>query len=177
MPEENGLCQVNLERVNKPPEHNFGLTAPLSRQRGRIEHLWILGFCLVAISGAYILDLSPEGAVIVSSDRFGFRFQLPETCMSRRIFGVSCPGCGLTRSFVAVAHGDIRMGIKANTMGPMLYLLCWLQIPYRIFRYFGCGSSLEARPQLSRAADLIIWILLIGLVFTWILRLAVEIIP
>ncbi|MGO9122187.1 MAG: DUF2752 domain-containing protein [Desulfomonilaceae bacterium] len=177
MPEENGLSKANLERMSKSAEHNFGLTGPLSRQRGRIEHLWILGFSLVAISGAYILDLSSEGAVIFSSDRFGCRFQLPETCMSRRIFGVSCPGCGLTRSFVAVAHGNIRMGINANIMGPMLYLLCWLQIPYRIFRYFGWGMSLEARPQLSRAVDLIIWILLIGLVSTWILRLAVEIIP
>jgi hypothetical protein len=177
MPEETDLSKANLEHMDKPIEHNVGLSAPLSRQAGKIEHLWILGFCLVAISGAYILDLSPEGAVVFSSDHFGLRFQLPETCMSRRIFGVSCPGCGLTRSFVAVAHGNIRMGIEANIMGPILYLLCWLQIPYRIFRYFGGGSSLEGRPRLGRAADLIIWILLIGLVFTWILRLAVDIIP
>jgi hypothetical protein len=162
--------------MHNPSEHNFEFTGPASRQRGRIEHLWILGLSLVAIAGAYILDLSPEGAVNFTSDHFGFHLQLPETCMNRRILGISCPGCGLTRSFVAVAHGNIRMAVNANMMGPALFFLCWLQIPYRILRYSGYALSLEARPQLSRAADMVIWILLFGLVFAWLLKFFVEIV-
>ena len=28
---------------------------------------------------------------------------MPETCASRSIFDIECPGCGLTRSFIAIA--------------------------------------------------------------------------
>jgi len=162
--------------MNAPAEHNFGSTGPHCAQSGRMEHLLILGFALIAIAGSYILDLSPEGAVTLRSDRFGFHVTLPETCVSRRILGISCPGCGLTRSFVALAHGNIRMAIEANVMGPILFVMCWLQIPYRIFRYSGHELSLKAEPLLNRAGDLIIWALSIGLVLVWTLRLAVEII-
>ncbi len=141
-----------------------------------MENICILVLSLAAIAGAHMLDLSPEGAVTLRSDHFGIHVELPATCMSRRIFGISCPGCGLTRSFVALAHGDIRMAIDANVMGPMLFIICWLQIPYRIFLYFGHGLSPKAKSQLNRGGDLIIWTLLIGLVLTWTLRLAVEII-
>ena len=81
--------------MHNPSEHNFEFAGPASKQRGRIEHLWILGLSLVAIAGAYILDLSPEGAVNFTSDHFGFHLQLPETCMSRRIsLGFRAPDAG-----------------------------------------------------------------------------------
>ncbi len=138
---------------------------------GRREHFWILCLAVIAIAGAHILDLSPEGKITLRSDHLGFAIQLPETCMSRRIFGISCPGCGLTRSFVAMAHGQIDMAIGANATGPMLFVLCWLQIPYRILRYLGYWQRFEFNPSCARAADTIIWIILIGLVLTWITKL------
>ena len=169
-------CGKFEARMNAPAEHNFGSTEPPSPQRGRMEHIWILGLSLVAIAASHILDLSPEGAVIFRSNHFGFHVELPETCMSHRIFGISCPGCGLTRSFVAFAHGNIRLAIETNVMGPILFIICWLQIPYRIFRYFGHGLPCKGKSRLSRVGDLIIWTLLIGLILTWTLKLAVEII-
>jgi hypothetical protein len=146
-----------------------------SSQRGRIENLWILALAVAAIFGAFVLDLSPEGAVYLALHNLGWKFNLPETCMSRRIFGISCPGCGLTRSFVAMAHGEFDLAIKANLMGPVLFVLCWLQIPYRILRYLGYWMSLEDGGHLSRVADWILWILLFGLMFAWTSRLIIEI--
>lgn len=147
---------------------------PVSQQRGRIEHIWILALALIAVAGAFVLDLSAEGTIYFTLGDGGWKVQLPETCMSQRIFGISCPGCGLTRSFVAMAHGEFDLAIQANPVGPVLFVLCWLQIPYRILRYLGYSLSVDAGGRLSRPADLIIWILLCGLILMWLLRSVLE---
>jgi len=43
-------------------------------------------------------------------------------CLTRRITGNPCPGCGLTRSFCAMARADIGVAFQAHLAGPMLYL-------------------------------------------------------
>jgi hypothetical protein len=153
------------------PDDRHQAVKPISEQQGRIEHLWILALALTAISGAFVLDLSPEGAICLTVHNLGWKLQLPETCMSRLIFGISCPGCGLTRSFVAMAHGEFDLAARANPMGPVLFVLCWLQIPYRILMCLGYGLSVDDGGRLSRVADSIIWILVFGLILTWCLRL------
>lgn len=56
---------------------------------------------------------------------------LPEMCLSRSAFGVSCPGCGLTRSFVYLAHGDWTASWTMHRLGWLLALAVVLQLPYR----------------------------------------------
>ena len=41
-----------------------------------------------------------------------FVFKLP--CLSQYLFGVSCPGCGITRAFLAVFSGDIALAFKMH---------------------------------------------------------------
>ena len=42
-------------------------------------------------------------------------FPLPETCLSKTLWGIPCPGCGLTRSFIYLAHGDWRASGRCIT--------------------------------------------------------------
>jgi hypothetical protein len=42
-------------------------------------------------------------------------------CWSRLLFGTLCPGCGLTRSFVALAAGSVAEAWRLNRMGPLLF--------------------------------------------------------
>jgi hypothetical protein len=44
----------------------------------------------------------------------------PVLCPFRRITGMPCPGCGMTRSFVALAHGDLGAALASNRLGPLL---------------------------------------------------------
>lgn len=43
----------------------------------------------------------------------------PELCPFRRMTGLPCPGCGLTRSWVALAHGDLGSAVAFNLFGPV----------------------------------------------------------
>lgn len=49
----------------------------------------------------------------------------PPVCWSRLLLHRDCAGCGLTRSFVAIAGGELSAGVQWNPLGPVLYLyLC-----------------------------------------------------
>lgn len=43
-------------------------------------------------------------------------------CLSRALFHVDCPFCGMTRSFVALAHGDVGAAIDFHPAGPLLFV-------------------------------------------------------
>ncbi|MDD2320045.1 MAG: DUF2752 domain-containing protein [Geobacteraceae bacterium] len=51
----------------------------------------------------------------------------PSLCLIKNLFGIECPGCGLTRAFSALAHGDILAAMQFNSSiivtGP---LLCYI---------------------------------------------------
>ena len=44
----------------------------------------------------------------------------PVVCPVRHVTGRPCPGCGLTRSFVRTAHGDLPGAARAHPAGPLL---------------------------------------------------------
>ena len=41
------------------------------------------------------------------------------TCLLRIWFGLPCPGCGMTRAWVHVAHGDLGTAFAYNFFGPI----------------------------------------------------------
>ncbi len=46
--------------------------------------------------------------------------ELPVICPSRLLFGVNCPGCGMTRSVLLTLGGDLRGALALNPAGPVL---------------------------------------------------------
>lgn len=63
-----------------------------------------------------------------------FGHVIPGMCVFRATFGIPCPGCGMTRSFVFLAHGDLREAFSMNVFGPAMFVLTAAQIPYRALR-------------------------------------------
>jgi len=135
---------------------------------GRTEHLWILAIAAIALAGSFVLRLSAEGNLVFPIPWLGLAIPLPQACFSRLIFGVSCPGCGLTRSFVAIGQGDVHSAFLLNPMGPAVYLLCLLQVPYRLAEYFGVGGSNARWTAIKGRMDLVIWAVLVGLLAQWL---------
>lgn len=137
----------------------------------KVEHLWILGLALIALLGSFVLQPSNTGGLYVPIPILGARFILPDTCWSHAIFGIQCPGCGLTRSFTAMARGEVRTAFLLNPCGPLLFILCCFQIPYRIVAYLNVGQSIPSVQYIEKHGHFITWVIAAGLVAAWLVRL------
>ena len=96
---------------------------------------------------------------------------LPELCSWHRLTGVNCPGCGLTRSFIALAHGDLRQAWAFNPAGLPLFAILLAQFPYRAAQL---ARLLTGRPAWHPVGVLPAVVILTGcLLLQWAWRLAV----
>lgn len=134
------------------------------------EHLCLLALAAAAVIGSCLLQTTPEGALRLTVPFSTTEFRVAEVCTSRRVFGVSCPGCGLTRSFAATARGDYRAAFRCNPMGPILFVICLAQVPYRLTEYFGLGHSIGWWNAVRRRLHLLTWFIVAGLVGQWLAR-------
>ncbi|WP_339733853.1 DUF2752 domain-containing protein [uncultured Gimesia sp.] len=91
---------------------------------------FMLGLSIAVIIASFSMRNLDTGKVQVSWLPY---IPIPELCGSRALFGVSCPGCGLTRSFIALAEGDLATSIQLNQIGWIMALAIIAQIPYRIY--------------------------------------------
>lgn len=91
-------------------------------------HWEILTIAALTIVAAVLLEVRPD-------DRVAFialpSHPLPETCGCRMILGLPCPACGLTRSFVHLAHGRWLQSWHAHHLGWLLAGIVPFQFPYR----------------------------------------------
>ena len=127
---------------------------------------------------AIVVLVSAPLLEVRTQDRVGVRglpgFVLPPTCLARDLFGVECPGCGLTRSFVNLAHGDWTASLRCHRIGWLLMLMVLLQVPYRIHALRNRGKSLLSPTMASWIGPVLLALLAgnwaIGYAIPWIWR-------
>ena len=57
-------------------------------------------------------------------------------CMTYQLFGVYCPGCGMTRSVAALLHGDVLLSLRQNAfviLGIIAVAVIYLRYLLKIF--------------------------------------------
>ena len=102
-----------------------------------VFHTTLLVLCASALSLAFLLAPGTERVAIAG-------WEIPEICFWKNLFGWSCPGCGMTRSWVYLAHGDWSAALRMNVLGPILFLAAVIQVPlsgYRLFRLWRARRS------------------------------------
>ena len=85
---------------------------------------------------------------------------LPHVCFAQALFGIPCPGCGVTRSALAFLVGDVDRAWSLNPGGPFLCAAVAFQVPLRSLALCGaCGG--RSVVIVSRAMTLIVLVVLI----------------
>lgn len=95
-----------------------------------IKDQWLqLFFAASIIFLSFIL--TPSNSEDDRAEIFGYK--TPILCLHRLMFNQPCAGCGMTRSFVNIAHGNIKKAYSYHKIGIPLFLVILLQIPIRIY--------------------------------------------
>jgi len=127
---------------------------------------WIfLGMSVGVLALSFLLTVRSDRYVIVPL----LNQPLPELCMLKRQTGLGCPGCGLTRSFISIAHGQFERAWRYNPGGLLFFGIVVFQLayrPYQLYRIKKGRSEFHAW-----WLNVAIWFLVIGLISQWLVQL------
>ena len=135
----------------------------LPKNRYLTPHLIVLFVCAVILIGSVLLTPSRTGEERLTIGSH----PLPDTCTFKNLTGLPCPGCGLTRSLVAAAHGDVKQSFRHHRLGLLTLIYVLLQFIYRIgslavpaltVRIFGPEKHLNRGLVILAALFLLNWL-------------------
>jgi hypothetical protein len=134
------------------------------RRRRLRHHATALVLSAGVLIAALALEVRNESEIVAS----GVDLAVPAACYWQRLLKTDCPGCGMTRSIVSMASGDVRAAWGFNAAGPLLFLVLLYQVPYRAVQ---CVRLAGGREELWHpAAGVFAWPVLALLVGQWIWR-------
>jgi hypothetical protein len=114
------------------------IESPADADSGMANLLWMHGmFFLMALFVVVMsILMRSEGDTAVYLP--GTSLPLPDTCMAKRMLGIPCPGCGMTRAFISIGHGQLARAWDFNPASYVLYLFVAVQIPWHAMQYWLC---------------------------------------
>ena len=128
-----------LYRLEADPERRIHLNVLLS-------HLLLL------VVAAIVICLSIDLSII------------PHVCLFHQLFGIPCPGCGITLSLLAFFVGDFHHAWIQNPAGPILGASLVAQVPLRGLALRSANWSRRA----FRLSRLMTTAVLVILIMNWI---------
>lgn len=96
---------------------------------------------------------------------------LPELCMVKRMAaGLNCPGCGMTRCFISLAHGDFARAWSYNPAGLWFFAIVLFQIPFRGIQLWRIRRG-QSELSVGWLTQIAFTILAVAMVGQWLLRM------
>jgi hypothetical protein len=144
-------------RGNNSIKHNHALPSPPPAQAER-SLAWVM---LLGLSAVFLISMlwrpADEPTIIL--------------CPFRALTGLLCPGCGMTRAFCALGHGELGRAIRFNALSPLLYLsfiIAWVGAAATLLNLHRLSAMVN---RLRPGATAGVLILALTLVW-WVVRLA-----
>jgi hypothetical protein len=94
-------------------------------------------------------------------------------CPVRTLFGVPCPGCGLTRALLSCLRGDLNDAVVTHPMAPVLLAQCTVLLVL----WFQTWRRPRNRVHLHSLLHQFAILDCVGVVFIWIVRISAGDIP
>jgi hypothetical protein len=159
---------VKINRPGAPgtrPQEQKGVAAAAHRTRMTAASLmtrrraWVLLSGLTAVFVIAALWSPPDEPLIV-------------LCPFRALMHYPCPGCGMTRAFCALAHGEFWRAVKFNALSPLLFLAAlaaWAYAVATLLEFERVRSILARRLHTSPFGGKLMLALVLA---WWVLRVA-----
>jgi hypothetical protein len=125
----------------------------------------LVGSVCVVVLAAILQIRGPETVVVPVID-----VALPGTCTYKKIVGMECPGCGLTRCFISLAHGRPLAAWYFNPAGILFFAIVAGQIPFRGIQIWRIRHGLPVH-RLGRFPHYLLGILIVSLITQWLVRM------
>lgn len=130
-------------------------------------HRMLLAFSLAVMAACLVLPAPDDRGRLCLP---GTDTALPTLCMLKREYGIDCPGCGLTRCFLAISHARPALAWHYHPAGVLLFAATVAQIPYRLVQI---RRLRRGRPLLSHwTLTVVPWLLVIAILGQWVLKMA-----
>ena len=92
-------------------------------------------------------------------------------CPFRALTGLPCPGCGMTRAFCSMGHGDLSGAFGYNALAPFVFagaLLLWAHALATVLKFDSARAALERLKPTPKAAGFMLAVTLVW----WVVRLS-----
>lgn len=126
------------------------------------EQFFILLLCAFPLLASFLLRVENDRVIFPLINQ-----GLSSLCLFRNLFGIDCPFCGLSRSFIEIAHLNFSSAIYYNTAGIVVFIFILLQVPYRI--YFIVRP--EAQPSNSTLISIPLYLILGAVLIQWLIKI------
>jgi len=146
-----------------------GSAEPAQDRPDTVLHWTFLGMSAAVVLLAVLLQVHGEEQVVVP----GIGVSLPGTCTFRQYFGADCPGCGLTRCFVSMGHGQLERAWHFNPVGIAFFAIVASQIPFRAIQLWRLKSGV-AEIRLGWWGYSMMVLVLAALLVQWIVRMIIR---
>jgi hypothetical protein len=144
---------VETELARARPDPSFHMT------------LFVISTAVILLS--LLLRVEGERQVVVPL----VDLPLPEVCTSQRLLGLDCLGCGLTRSFISIGHGDLLAAWRFNPAGLLGFVIMAAQIPWRAAQWIRIRRGLPEL-QLKLVGSFLLGTFAAVLLVQWLVRMA-----
>jgi len=156
------MNEMPMAFPDNPSDRRSSYEVPqLSSSRVRY-HTSILIAAVLIIATASFFQLQHHGKVALP-----FWGGLPNICAWKNLFGFDCPGCGLTRCFVAIAHGNWAEAWHFNPAGFLIFAVLIYQIPFRGIQLWQIKRGHQDYRHGIWIVNLVAWSIVVALLIQW----------
>lgn len=113
------------EKPDSRPEPS--LPTPLLRRQYRLWDAGLLAALLVGLLALRLFGVPDDGGSVTLGGR-----DLPGVCAYHQMTGASCPGCGMSRALVLLAHGEFRRARRATPAAWPMAVFIAAQLLWRL---------------------------------------------